>query len=448
MPETRSSSGSEHHILDEVVHAQKRGEALGICSICSAHPFVIEATLVHARRNDLPVLVEATSNQVDQYGGYTGMTPAAFYTLVGDMAERVQFPRDRLIIGGDHLGPNRWQREPAAGAMVKARELVRDCVRAGYVKIHLDASMKCADDPREGPLDTATVAQRAAELAQAAEEAHHQLGAASPAPRYVIGTEVPPPGGIQEAGEQLTVTRVSDVEETIKTTRDAFVRAGLEDAWERVMAVVVQPGVEFGNDSIHDYAPEQATSLSRFIEGYETLVYEAHSTDYQTRKALRRLVEDHFAVLKVGPALTFAYREAVFALAMLEEELLSGCEEVRLSNVRAVLEEAMLDNPTHWEKYYPGSGAAQHFARKYSFSDRSRYYWPLPKVQEALSRLIKNLESHPLPLSLLSQFLPEQYERIRNGNLENTPRALMADRIRPVLTDYAYACGSAMADAT
>jgi D-tagatose-1,6-bisphosphate aldolase subunit GatZ/KbaZ len=441
MSRARIDPGSKSCLLDEIIRAQKRGEARGICSVCSAHPSVMEAALVHARQNDWPVLIESTSNQVDQYGGYTGMTPAAFYEFVCGMADRLQFPRERLIIGGDHLGPNRWQKESAGEAMARACVLVRDCVRAGYVKIHLDASMKCADDPRQMPLDTATVAQRAAELAQAAEEAHRQTGAERLAPRYVIGTEVPSPGGIRETGEHLAVTRVSDAAETIEMTRDAFVRAGLEDAWERVMAVVVQPGVEYGNDAIHEYNPDRAADLSRFIEGHSNLVYEAHSTDYQTRLALRRLVADHFAILKVGPALTFAYREAIFALAMVEEELLAECEEARLSNVRAALEKAMVDDPAHWEGYYPGGEAAQHLARKYSFSDRSRYYWPHPNVQAALARLFENLEAQPLPLSLLSQFLPEQYGRIKDGALDSAPKALVADKIGAILSDYAYACG-------
>jgi D-tagatose-1,6-bisphosphate aldolase subunit GatZ/KbaZ len=285
------------------------------------------------------------------------------------------------------------------------------------------------------------VAQRAAELAKAAEAAYSQLAAGRPAPRYIIGTEVPPPGGIQEGEEELAVTQVRDAEETIETTREAFMRLGLEAAWERVMAVVVQPGVEYGDDTIHDYVPERAADLSRFIENYNNLVYEVHSTDYQTRWALRRLVEDHFAVLKVGPALTFAFREAVFALAMMEEEMLSGRADAAPSDVRGALEAAMMENPVYWETYYLFSETAQRFARKYSFSDRSRYYWPVSSVQAALSALIANLTANPPPLSLLSQFLPVQYERIRNGTLANTPRVIMLDHIGECLDDYAYACG-------
>ncbi len=87
------------------------------------------------------------------------------------------------------------------------------------------------------------------------------------------------------------------------------------------MALVVQPGVEFGDEFVHEYQPEPARELVHLIESYPNLVYEAHSTDYQTRQGLRDLVQDHFAILKVGPALTFAFREAIFALVNMENEL-------------------------------------------------------------------------------------------------------------------------------
>lgn len=427
--------------LDNVVRAQKGGEAQGITGICSANSFVIEASLLYAQDTGTPVLVESTCNQVNQYGGYTGLTPAEFMLYLKRIADHLKFPFERVIVGGDHLGPNVWKNEPATDAMAKSRVLVRDCVLAGYTKIHLDASMHCADDPQDAPLDKRVSARRAADLACAAENAFRQLESQPLAPRYVIGTEVPPPGGIQGEEEYLSVTSTADVEETIEVTREEFFKQGLEDAWQRVVAVVTQPGVEYGDHTVFDYVPERAADLSRFIENYDHLVYEAHSTDYQTRESLRHLVRDHFAVLKVGPALTFAFREAVFALSMIEEELLTSKPgEVPSSKLADVLEHAMLANPVHWEEYYTGSLEERWFARKYSLSDRSRYYWPVPSVQEALNRLLTNLGQNPIPPSLLSQYLPVQYTRVREGLIANRPRALIMDKIASVLSDYAYAC--------
>lgn len=429
------------NILNEIVRTQKRGEAQGIYAVCSAHPQVIDASFAHSLSCDAPLLIESTSNQVNQFGGYTGMLPQDFAASLWRTADQHNFPRERLILGGDHLGPNPWQHEPAASAMDKACVLVRECVLAGYTKIHLDASMKCADDAPDVPLAKAISAQRAAQLAQAAEIAFAQMPAGSTAPCYIIGTEVPVPGGASAGEAELEITDVDDVQETIDMTRAAFVALGLDAAWERVIGVVVQPGVEFGDAFLHEYDRPRAEPLARFIERSDQLIYEAHSTDYQTPHTLRALVEDHFAILKVGPALTFAFREAIFALAAVEEELLSRKRPARLSRLREVLNSVMIANTDYWDKYYSGNEADRLLARQYSFSDRARYYWPMPEVQRALRRLTTNLSCTPIPLTLLSQYMPVQYEHIRSGILANTPDAIIADRVAAVLADYAYACG-------
>jgi len=420
-------------ILDDILSAQKQGNAIGIPSICSAHPAVIEACLLHALENDTWLLIESTCNQVNQYGGYTGVRPLDFVNFLGRMAEKLNYPVGRLVMGGDHLGPEVWQHEPAKGAMQKACVLVGDYVQAGYVKIHLDASMKLGDDP-EGPLPKEIVAVRSVELALVAEDAYSQRGCGEP-PRYVIGTEVPIPGGARAAEDHLQVTVASDAAETIAVSRQAFLDRGLGSAWKRVVALVVQPGVEYGNDFILDYDRSAAADLSRFIET-ETLVYEAHSTDYQSRDALRQMVTDHFAILKVGPALTFAYREAVFTLAMLENELYPAGER---SNLVEVLDQVMMANPVYWTKYYPGDARAQKLARRFSFSDRSRYYWTNPVLQAAMERLFRNLRATQPPLSLISQYLPEQYEKNRYGERQIDPPAIIRDRIYRVLEDYRLA---------
>lgn len=424
-------------VLLQIVREQKQNKPTGIYSVCSAHPVVIAACARQALQDGSPLLVESTSNQVNQYGGYTGMTPAAFAEFARRITAEVGLPPERLIIGGDHLGPHPWQVEPAEQAMQKAFEMVRDYVRAGFRKIHLDASMKLGGDDPDRPLPVEVSAARAAAMCAVAEQ---HADPAHP-PVYVVGTEVPIPGGELAGDEGLSVTRVADARQTIEATHAAFEKAGLEEAWNRVIALVVQPGVEFGDDTIHEYNPAAAAELSRFIEGHPTLVYEAHSTDYQTPEALRALVRDHFAILKVGPGLTYAYREAVFALAMMEDEWFSWQPGVERSRLRERLEQAMLSDPSNWERYYAGSPAERGFARKYSFSDRSRYYWPVPDVQAAVERLIANFEQSPPPLSLLSQYLPVQYRRVRAGRLENHPRALIEDRIMDVAADYSYACG-------
>lgn len=420
--------------LTKMVEQHKRGKANGIYAVCSAHPIVLEAAIRYAHANHTPLLIEATSNQVDQFGGYTGMTPADFRSFVCRLADSLDFSQDMLILGGDHLGPNRWQNLPAEQAMANANDLIKSYVAAGFKKIHLDCSMSCANDPV--PLTDEIVAERAARLAKVAEEtcmAH--FGESDLV--YVIGTEVPVPGGAHETLTDLAVTTPDAARATLQAHYHAFEKHGLEGIWPRIIALVVQPGVEFDHTHIIDYQPQKAVALSKMVEDYDTLVFEAHSTDYQTPQSLRQLVIDHFAILKVGPALTFALREALFSLAAIEEELLPA---KACSGLRHVLESVMLDRPEYWQSHYHGDGNARRLARGYSYSDRVRYYWPDSQIDEAFERLIRNLADDPIPLPLISQYLPLQYVKVREGDLSATPRELIINHIQDILQQYHCAC--------
>jgi D-tagatose-1,6-bisphosphate aldolase subunit GatZ/KbaZ len=303
---------------------------------------------------------------------------------------------------------------------------------AGFEKLHLDCSMRCGDD-RDLPAEV--MAQRTAILAAAAEEACQKAGL--PCPHYVIGTEVPAAGGEKAGEETLVVTRSEDAARTIELTRHAFEAAGLAPAWKRVIALVVQPGVEFGQSTIHDYDRNKAQSLSRFIETVPNLIFEAHSTDYQRREALKEMVEDHFAILKVGPALTFAFRQAVYNLAEMEELL---CKNP--SNLRGEMEAAMLADPRHWNSHYAGDENQLKIARHHGFSDRIRYYWNTPRAKEAFNRLMANLGEDPLPLTLISYYFPDEWDEVRSGALPATARSLLLRKITRVLDEYHAACFS------
>ena len=420
--------------LTTMVEQHKRGKANGIYAVCSAHPLVLESAIRYAHANRTPLLIEATSNQVDQFGGYTGMTPADFRHFVCQLANSLDFPEEQLILGGDHLGPNRWQHLSAEQAMANADGLIKSYVASGFKKIHLDCSMSCLGDPV--PLTDAIVAERAARLAKIAEETCvEQFGESDLV--YVIGTEVPVPGGAHETLAELEVTTPDAARATLKAHRHAFEKLGLDTIWSRIIALVVQPGVEFDHTHIIDYQPQKAVALSKMVEAYDTLVFEAHSTDYQTPQSLRQLVKDHFAILKVGPALTFALREALFSLAAIEEELLPA---KACSGLRHVLESVMLDRPEYWQSHYHGDGNARRLARGYSYSDRVRYYWPDSQIDDAFERLVRNLAGEPIPLPLISQYLPLQYVKVREGDLSATPRELIMSHIQDILQQYHAAC--------
>lgn len=429
------------HPLKELVAKQKQGIPVGIYSACSANEYVIEAAMERALKSDSYVLIEATANQVNQFGGYTGMKPVDFKAFVNGIAEKIQFPQERILLGGDHLGPLTWKDEKSDTAMEKSCELLKQYVLAGFTKIHIDTSMHLADDNINEKLDTGVIAERGAILCRIAEEAYAELiknDKNALQPVYVVGSEVPIPGGSQEE-EGIQVTKVSDFEATVETFKQAFYNIGLKKAWDNVIAVVVQPGVEFGDETIHEYNREAAKELCQALKKHPNLVFEGHSTDYQTANGLREMVEDGIAILKVGPALTFALREGLFALSLIEEEMFRYNADIHLSNLINVFEEAMLQNTDNWKKHYHGNGEKLKFARKYSFSDRSRYYLPDPNVQNCIKRLIENLKTVAIPLSLLSEYMPIQYRKVRNGRLNNDPVSLLKDRVVNCIDEYLYA---------
>ncbi|MET0629806.1 MAG: D-tagatose-bisphosphate aldolase, class II, non-catalytic subunit [Xanthobacteraceae bacterium] len=416
-------------ILD-LIARHKAGEPCGLFSVCSAHPLAIEATFLHARQTGAPfALIEATSNQVNQDGGYTGMTPADFRDSVYRIADRVGLARDRILLGGDHLGPNAWQALPAEQAMARADVMIEDYVRASFRKIHLDCSMSCADD--RAPLSDETIARRAARLCAVAERTHARAGGEPPV--YVIGTEVPVPGGAAEALDTLAITTPEAARTTIDTHRATFTAAGLADAWPRVIAAVVQPGVEFDHRKVVSYAPEKARALNRMIEGCDGLVFEAHSTDYQTASALKALVRDHFAILKVGPGVTFALREALWALDAIEREWI---EPGSVSGFRNIAIARMKAEPRHWAKYYHARGAALDHDLQYSLSDRIRYYWPDSEIARAQETMFRNLTRNPPPPALISQYLPLAHAALQDGRIGGSPAELAMAHVWTVLDDY------------
>lgn len=287
-----------------------------------------------------------------------------------DIADKVGFDPKRLFLGGDHLGPLTFAGMDEAQAMENAEELIRHYVGAGFTKIHIDTSMKVASDDPNTRLSDETIAKRGARLARVAQDTYHKLLESDPdtiAPVYIVGSEVPIPGGAVGAVDQgVQVTKVEDFKNTVATFEKAFREQGLDEAWDNVIGVVVQPGVEEKDSGCTEYDREKAKDLMASIQEFPNLVFEGHSTDYQTKIKLR-------------------------------------------------------------------------MKRKYSFSDRCRYYMPTPAVEAAKERLISNLRTLGIPLNLLSQFMPIQYTKVREGLLVNDPVELVEDRIINTIDEYLYA---------
>jgi D-tagatose 6-phosphate 4-epimerase len=418
--------------IAEIARDRQNGSIAGIASICTAHPMVIEATLLHGRTNGAEVLIEATCNQVNQDGGYTGMTPSDFRRFVEDIADRVGFDRQRLILGGDHLGPNPWKHLPSEAAMGRAEAMIEAYARAGFTKLHLDTSMGCAGESIALPDDV--TARRAARLAVAAE-----ASAYSAHPSYIIGTEVPVPGGALESIKHLAITSPEAALQTVEVHRAAFAAAGADAAFERVVGIVVQPGVEFGNANVIAYRRDKARDLSAALSHMPQFVFEAHSTDYQSVEVLHAMVEDGFAILKVGPWLTFALRETLYGLDHIAQILdpdFSG------QGLKAAMERLMVEEPANWEKYYHDDVTWRRIQRHFSYSDRIRYYWPHPEAVQAVSRLLSFFDGRRIPETLVSQYLAAAYPAVAQGHFKPEARQLLLASVQRVLDIYSRACGS------
>lgn len=426
------------HPMQEMMEKRRQGIKCGIPSYCTANELALEIAIRRAKMLNQPVLIEATANQVNQYGGYTGMLPKDFYKLVLDMAAAIDLPEQMVILAGDHLGPLTWQNLPEAEAMEKSIELVYQYTRAGFTKIHLDTSMKVADDA-EGLLSTEVIARRGAALYKAAIKGYEELKAEKPdaiRPVFVIGSEVPIPGGAQEAEDSLAVTSVEAFKDTVATYKRVWEEEGVGAGMEDVIAVVVQPGVEFGDDQVFLYDHDAAAELCAALKEFPEVCFEGHSTDYQSAKCLKAMVEDGIAILKVGPALTYGLREALFSMSLMENELVPAEER---SNFIDVLENTMLANPGNWQKHYHGDEKQLHLARKYSFSDRARYYMGQPEVLDAMNKLFTNLNTYKIPLNMLHQYMPLTYAKVRDGELPLEAKELAMDGVTNFMLDYEYA---------
>jgi D-tagatose-1,6-bisphosphate aldolase subunit GatZ/KbaZ len=420
-----------HLSLRELLDLNRSGKQAALPSFCTANSWALDAIFDFATRHALPVLVEATCNQVNQLGGYTGMQAADYRAFVHAIANDSGYDAADVLFGGDHLGPNPWKRNPTNVALPHAAELVRSYVKAGFMKIHLDASMGCAG---EGVLSPAEIAERTVQLCLAAE----QEASAEDPPHYVIGTEVPMPGGETADMSDLTVTDTSSVAETINTHRTAFLERGLEDVWNRVIAVVTQPGVDFSHSSVYQFDPQAATGLAGAILDHPGIAYEAHSTDYQTAAALSDLVASHYVFLKVGPELTFAFREAILLLTLIEAHLFDHDDRSRVIDA---LMAAMDDDPQYWSDYYGGDERSVTLQKLFSYSDRIRYYWGAKNVASSVEKLIANLQRRAIPQTLISQYFPCSKSNASGIRADAIPRFLMRQHIQEVVAKYYSACG-------
>ena len=411
-------------MLRQIVRDSRAGRPVAIPSVCSAHPEVIAAALGRAATLDRPIVIEATSNQVNQDGGYTGQRPGDFIAMVQAMAAEIGLDPAQLAFGGDHLGPQAWRGLDADAAMARADRLVRDYVGAGFLNIHLDCSQGCkGEDPVQGD---AVTAARTALLARACVEAADGRDDLM----FVIGTEVPPPGGARvDEADDIAATDPARARATLDAHRTAFAAQSVD--FDTVTGLVLQPGVEFSPMRVHHFPPDRALPYRALLADWPGIVLEAHSTDYQRPQVFRTLAAQGFAFQKVGPALTFAWRQAAYGLDLIRG-LLGGQDR----GLMRAIERLMTAAPQHWNGHYRGDAAGLLTARHFGLADRIRYYWPLPKAQAALAELRDWADGTTLPDPLLLQVFPQSLLDRAEGLAGALPDRLLQASVHTALDPY------------
>lgn len=408
-------------ILRDIIARNRAGEPVALPSVCSAHAPVLRAALLLAERLNLPLVIEATSNQVNQDGGYTGMQAHDFVTFVRRTADSAGVTHDRINFGGDHLGPQVWRGADAATAMAKAEALVASYAGAGIRKIHLDCSEGCAGEPAQLPDDvTAARTGRLARVAVAAADDPEEI-------LFVVGTEVPPPGGAR-------IDETGNVPPTLPESAAATIAAHQTEMgklWQLVGALVVQPGAEFSPMEVHHLPMVSDPALRAVMLKHEGLCLEAHSTDYQKPEVYPRLAALGFAFQKVGPALTYAWRRAVYALDALMATVSPGHE-----HIANILDRAMLADPGHWRGHYRGGDLR--LARQFGLADRIRYYWSVPDVASAVDDLFARLQTRHLPIRILDEVFCSETLVLADGIDAPRAEALAMAEVQRALLPYFF----------
>ena len=365
-------------------------------SLCTSNLDVLKTAIYFCKKKNFPILIESTSSQVNQQGGYSGKKPKDFFYSVNKIAKKINFPKKNLHIGGDHLGPLPWKNLSSKIALHNSIRLINDCLKSNYSKIHIDTSIKCSSDKvltsQEIFLITKTILNKI--------KKNKKLRKAF----LVIGTEVPLSGGNDKS--KLKLTSKSQIFHDVEKFKR--IRIG-----NKPFGLVIEPGMKFMHYTI--LSPKfKNFKKKKLISKRFNFVFEAHSTDYQSLSCLKNLVKNNFKFLKVGPELTFYMTRALFFMEELEKKYFSKNK----SNIKQKIFIEMMQNKKHWNSYYSGR---KKFLKKLILNsrlDRIRYYLNKEKIEKSkkiLEENINKLDKNLIKKILIKKKLPTYNEKDLNN---------------------------------
>ena len=405
-------------MLQNIIARNNSGEHIATPSVCSANPEVLSASLQLASNPNRPLVIEATSNLVNQVSGCTRMDARKFVAFIADLKSKHWIESSIVKLGDDHLRPQVWKLETAD--MEKVQDLVSDYVRSGIKKIKPDCSEGCADEPPLIDIDTA--AARAADLAVSS------LDAAS-APEeisFVIGTEVPPPSGVRlgDGGHIIPISSKS-IFKTLMAHLAALAEKGIEDSWPQVSGLEVQPSIEFGPDEVFTMSKGTNSGFRDAISECPEICFEADSTDFQQPEIFAKLENTVLASPNVGPALTFALGRKLYVL----DRIVQKQTALAVALTQGV-EAAMREKTEYWQSHYSESDISK---RYFSYADRIRYYKPLPAVKEPIDNLIFNFDKLKISKHVLEQSLSTDAPELSEVLAASHGRTIVRIQVQGVL---------------
>ena len=350
--------------LDKVIKSK------ALPSFCTSNIDVIESILFFCNIKKLPCLIESTSNQVNQHGGYTNKTPKMFVKEISSLRKKIKFDSKRLFLGGDHLGPLPWGKKNKNIAIKNSISLINDYLSENFCKIHVDTSIKCKNDKF---INSEIVFNRTSEILN-----NDSIKKKIKNRLLVVGTEVPLAGGGDN--KNLIRTSTKQIETEVFNFKKIFQKINLRNIF---FGLVIEPGMKYKHSKITKPNFTQFGNKKN-ISKKNNFFYEAHSTDYQSKKILRQLVKNNFRFLKVGPELTYNYARSLFFMENIEKKKI----KLKNSNIKKTIFFSMLKNKKYWNGYYIKKKPELFLNSKL---DRMRYYFDTKEVKNSVGILRRNI---------------------------------------------------------
>ncbi len=341
-------------------------------SFCTANFDVIHSIFYYCHINKLPCLIECTSNQVNQDGGYTSNTPKKFANKINKLRKKIKLNQSQLFLGGDHLGPLAWKKNTNKTALKKSIKLINSFLNANFDKIHVDTSTMCKDDVF---INNDIIFDRTLKILNSKiikKKIYDKF--------LVIGSEVPLSGSNDD--KTVITTSLEKIKIEALKFRDFLESTHLK---KRNFGLVIEPGMKYMNSSIKKPIFTKFLNKKKFSK-INNFVFEAHSTDYQPKKILLKLVDNNFKFLKVGPELTYNYSRSLFFMNKIENKFFKNST----SDIKKSILLSMKQNNKYWKEYYDKNNNLLLLNSKL---DRSRYYLNEKNVENSIRILRNNINT-------------------------------------------------------